>query len=191
MIRRLPALAAALVAAGPAAAHTGLGAHDSFADGFAHPLLGLDHVLAMVAVGLWAALVGGRALFAWPLAFVGVMVVGAVVGFTGLALPGLEAAIALSVAVLGLAVGFRAKLPVLGGAALCGAFAFAHGFAHGAELPQGAAVSAYVAGFVLATAVLHAAGLGLGAVFARADRRPRAAVRLNRTLSLGREVAPE
>jgi urease accessory protein len=152
----------------PALAHTGGVAHavHGFAASFAHPFSGLDHVLAMTAVGLWAALVGGRALWAWPLAFVSVAALGAVLGLQDLALPGVEAAVALSVIALGLAVSLRLPLAVAVGAAVCGAFALFHGFAHGAELPAGADVAGILIGFGLATALLHAAGIGFGAAVA-------------------------
>jgi urease accessory protein len=162
MTRLIPALLAAWLAATPALAHTGAGATHGFLAGFGHPFLGLDHLLAMGAVGLWAGLVGGRALWAWPLAFAGVMIVGAALGLQGVALPGVELGIAASVVLLGLAAALRAPLPVLAGAGLCGLFALLHGHAHGAELPAGAGAGAYVAGFVLATAALHGAGIGLG-----------------------------
>ena len=167
---RITLAAAALLSAGPALAHTGAGAVHGFAAGFAHPMLGFDHLLAMVAVGLWAALVGGRALWAWPLAFIGVMVVGAGLGFAPLGLPHLELSIGVSVVLLGLAAAFQLSLPVLAGAGLCGFFALFHGYAHGAEIPVEAGASAYVAGFTLATMMLHAAGLAVGSAMIRVDR---------------------
>ncbi|MDQ4136005.1 MAG: HupE/UreJ family protein [Pseudomonadota bacterium] len=167
---RITLAAAALLSAGPALAHTGAGAVHGFAAGFAHPMLGFDHLLAMVAVGLWAALVGGRALWAWPLAFTGVMVVGAGLGFAPLGLPHLELSIGVSVVLLGLAAAFQLSLPVLAGAGLCGFFALFHGYAHGAEIPVEAGASAYVAGFTLATMMLHAAGLVVGSAMIRVDR---------------------
>jgi urease accessory protein len=163
-------LGLALVAATPAFAHPGAGSHDGFAHGFVHPVLGFDHVLAMVSVGLWAGLVGGRAVWAWPSAFVAVMAAGAAIGLAGAAIPGVEASIALSVVALGLAVALRAPLPLLAGAALCGLFALAHGYAHGAELPATVGAASYVAGFIAATALLHAAGVLGGIGLARAGR---------------------
>jgi urease accessory protein len=162
--------AAALLAAGPALAHTGAGAAHGFAAGLVHPMLGFDHLLAMVAVGLWAALVGGRAIWAWPVAFAGVMVVGAGLGLAPLGLPHVELSIGVTVVLLGLAAAFQVSLPVLVGAALCGIFALFHGYAHGAEIPAGAGALAYVAGFTLATALLHAVGLALGSAMIRIDR---------------------
>ena len=167
--------AALFFAAAPALAHTGAGTMHGFAAGFAHPLFGADHVLAMVAVGAWAALAGGRALWAWPAAFVAMMIAGALAGMTGAELPIMEAGIALSVLMLGLAVALRAPLHLAAGALVCGVFAVFHGFAHGAELPAGDGAATYVAGFALATALLHAAGLtiGLGLAHARTPWLPR------------------
>ncbi|HEY8567142.1 MAG TPA: HupE/UreJ family protein [Beijerinckiaceae bacterium] len=161
---------ASVLAAEPALAHTGVGATHGFVAGLTHPLFGLDHVCAMVAVGLWAALAGGRAVWAWPLAFVGVMVAGALLGLAGLSLPGVEVMIAGSVFAFGIAVALRAPLPVLVGAVICGLFALFHGHAHGTELPAEASAALYVAGFALATALLHAVGLSLGLLLARLDR---------------------
>jgi urease accessory protein len=152
---------AALIAltATPALAHTGPGVAHGFAAGLTHPLLGLDHVLAMVAVGMWAGLIGGRALWAWPAAFVATMILGALVGMAAAAPAGLEAAIALSVVALGAAAAFRLNLPLLAGTAVCGALALLHGWAHGSELPADTGALAYVAGFALATVGLHALGV--------------------------------
>ena len=165
MCRLKTALAAALVASiwstGAAHAHTGVEHALSLASGFAHPWTGLDHMLAMVAVGLWAGLVGGRALWAWPAAFVGVMLAGGALGATGVSVPLVESGILASVIVLGLLVLTAARLPVALGAALVGVFAILHGHAHGAELPSGAAAASYAAGFALATALLHALGIGI------------------------------
>jgi urease accessory protein len=142
-------------------AHTGAEYAGSFAAGFRHPWSGLDHVLAMGAVGLWAGLNGGRALWAWPAAFVGVMVLGGALGIAGTALPFVEGGILASVVVLGLLVLAAARLPVIAGAALVAAFALLHGHAHGAELPGAAAAATYAAGFAIATALLHALGIGI------------------------------
>lgn len=157
-------------AAGPALAHTGAGATHGFAAGFVHPLLGVDHLGAMVAVGLWAGLVGGRAVWAWPLAFVTTMIAGAMLGLHDVRLPGVEAGIAGSLLLLGLAVAFKAPLPVLAGVSLCGVFALFHGHAHGLEMPVIVSPVPYVAGFSLATALLHGAGVALGIGLARVDR---------------------
>jgi urease accessory protein len=158
---------AALAVAAPALAHTGHEHAASFWSGFAHPLTGPDHILAMVAVGLWAGINGGRALWAWPAAFVGVMLVGGVLAMLSVALPAVEPGILASVIVLGLLVFAAARMPVAAGAALVAVFALLHGHAHGAELPAGAAALSYAAGFALATAVLHALGLGIATLSAR------------------------
>jgi urease accessory protein len=144
-----------------ALAHTGAEHALSFASGFAHPFTGLDHMLAMVAVGLWAGLNGGRALWVWPAAFVGVMLAGGALGMAGIGLPMVEAGILASVVVLGLLVLAAAQLPTAAGAALVAIFALLHGHAHGAELPGDAAAVTYAAGFAIATAVLHAIGIGV------------------------------
>ena len=151
-----------------ALAHTGLEHAVSFASGFKHPWTGLDHMLAMLAVGLWAGLNGGRALWAWPVAFVGVMVAGGALGIAGVSIPMVEPGILASVIVLGLLVLTAARLPVALGAALVAVFALLHGHAHGAELPAQAAAASYAAGFALATALLHAIGLGV-AYLCRSD----------------------
>ncbi len=147
--------------ASTALAHTGLEHAVSFASGFAHPWSGLDHMLAMVAVGLWAGANGGRALWAWPVAFVSVMLVGGALGIAGVALPMVEPGILASVIVLGLLVLAAIRLPVAIGAALVALFALLHGHAHGAELPAEAAAASYAAGFAMATALLHGIGLGV------------------------------
>jgi urease accessory protein len=160
-LTRIVAAAVLVLLPGAALAHPGH--HDAgFAHGFMHPLGGLDHVLAMVAVGLYAALLGGRALGLVPATFVGVMAVGGALGAAGFALPYAEMGIALSVVVFGLAVALRVNLPALGAMALVGLFAVFHGHAHGAEMPQGALGTAYAAGFMLATAALHGAGIAIG-----------------------------
>jgi urease accessory protein len=165
------AAAAMAVASNAAFAHTGAEHAFSFASGFTHPVTGLDHLLAMVAVGLWAGLNGGRALWAWPVAFVGVMVFGGLLGISGIAVPLVEAGILASVVVLGLLVLAAAQLPVALGAILIAAFALLHGNAHGAELPDGAAAATYAAGFVIATAILHAIGIGVSRMASSANGR--------------------
>lgn len=145
-----------------AQAHPGHGATNSFASGFGHPLFGLDHVLAMVAVGLWAAQMGGRSLWAVPATFVGVMTVGGALGMAGLPLPMVETGILVSVLVLGLLIAAAARLPLAASMVVVGLFALFHGHAHGTEIPMAASGLTYAAGFVLATAGLHACGIGLG-----------------------------
>ena len=163
MFRLLLLAATLLTAAATAAnAHTGVGSAVGFAHGFAHPLGGIDHVLVMVAVGLFAAHLGGRALWLVPLSFIAMMVLGAAFGMAGVGLPFVEIGIGLSVVVLGLAVAFRCHLPTAAAMALVGLFAIFHGHSHGAEMPGAVSGLVYGAGFVLATAVLHALGIGLG-----------------------------
>jgi urease accessory protein len=154
------AATALAVLAGPALAHTGVGHADGFAAGLAHPMLGLDHLLAMTSVGIWSALaIPGRA-WVGPLAFVSAMIAGAAIAFLGIALPGVESMIAASVVALGLMIVAGARLPMLAGVALCGLFALFHGHAHASEATG--AVLAYVGGFSVATAAIHVAGIGIG-----------------------------
>ncbi len=155
-----------LAAAMPAYAHVGIGTTSSFTAGFMHPLSGLDHMTVMIAVGLWAALKGGRAIWAWPAAFVGVMLGGAALGMAYVPVPFVEPGILASVVALGLLVALAVDLPVSAGVAIIGLFALFHGHAHGTEVPENAGGLEYMAGFAVATALLHAvgiaAGLGLG-----------------------------
>ena len=153
---------AALVAlaASPAHAHPQVGAAaDGLVLGALHPVLGADHLLAMVAVGLWAAQRGGRSTWVLPLAFVGTMIVGALLGASGVALPGVEQGILLSVLLLGALVAAAATAPAAVGALVVAAFALLHGHAHGGEMPATASGIAYGAGLALATATLHAAAV--------------------------------
>jgi urease accessory protein len=148
----------------PALAHLNPAEHGSFATGLSHPMFGADHVLAMVAVGLWAALASGRALWQVPAAFVGTMLVGFVAALEGLPLPFVEPVILASVVVLGLLVAAAAPVPAGAGLALVGFFAFFLGHAHGGEI-GGAGALSYAAGFAVATAILHLVGNGLGRLF--------------------------
>jgi len=148
--------------AAPAFAHTGAGTHGhGFAAGFLHPLMGLDHILAMLGVGVWAAQLGKRATWLVPAAFVAVMVAGAGLALSGAALPMVEFGIAGSVLVIGALIAFGTRLPVGVAMGLVGLFALFHGHAHGTELPGFAHPAAYGAGFVAATALLHAGGVGI------------------------------
>lgn len=164
MTKRLTGGLAAVLALLPlaATAHTGTGAHIDAMHGFLHPLTGLDHILAMVAVGVFATQLAGRALWVVPAAFVLAMVAGGALGYSGTPLPMVEQGIALSVVVMGLAVAFGVKLPVIPAMALVAAFAVFHGHAHGAEGAGAGSFPGYAAGFVVATALLHAAGVVLG-----------------------------
>jgi len=168
----LRAAAAAIATLLPTAAwaHPGHGAAVGFVHGFVHPVTGIDHVLAMVAVGMFAAKLGGRALWAVPLTFVSVMALGGALGVAGIGVPFVEAGIAISVIVLGLAVALRWQWPVAAAMALVGVFAIFHGHAHGAEMPVDASGLEYGLGFMLATALLHAVGIGLGLGIARFGR---------------------
>lgn len=165
MLRKLTPLAAAalLLTAGPAFAHVGVGPVDTFSRGFLHPLGGIDHILAMVAVGLFAVNLGGAALWLVPSAFVGTMIFGGALGYYGWPLPMVEAGIGLSVVVMGLAIAFGVRLPTIGAMALVALFALFHGHAHGTEgVGLGISFLPYAAGFVIATASLHTAGVALG-----------------------------
>jgi len=145
----------------PALGHIGVAQTDSFASGIAHPLHGADHVLAMLAVGLWGVLAGGRAIWVWPMAFVATMLAGFIAATLGLQMPFVEPAIWSSIIILGLLVALAIKAPVWLGAAMTGLFAFFHGHVHGTEAVSGSLIP-YAAGFALATAGLLAAGIWLG-----------------------------
>ncbi|MCA0004154.1 MULTISPECIES: HupE/UreJ family protein [unclassified Mesorhizobium] len=151
-----------MAAAMPAYAHVGAGTTSSVAAGFMHPLSGLDHMTVMVAIGLWAAQKGGKAVWAWPAAFVGVMLAGGALGMLHVPLPFVEPGILASVVALGLFVALAVDLPVTAGVAIIGVFALFHGHAHGTEVPENAAGLEYMAGFAVATALLHAAGIAAG-----------------------------
>ena len=150
-----------MLASSVAAAHTG-SFGGGFVGGFGHPLFGPDHVAAMVAVGLWGAFLGAPAIYVLPIVFPLVMAVGGVLGILGLPLPGAEVAIAASAVVLGMMVATATRPPLWVAALVVGVFAIFHGYAHGAELPPGADAVAYSVGFVVATGLLHLAGIALG-----------------------------
>jgi urease accessory protein len=161
-----------------APAHTGVGNTTGFSDGFMHPITGLDHVLAMVMVGVLAWQLGGRALGLAPATFVLVMAIGGAFGAAGIGVPFVEAGIAPSVVVLGVIVAFGVSSPVAVAVALVGLFAIFHGHAHGAEMPEAAAATVYAFGFILGTALPHAVGMGLGLLTGRiGERRGPAMVR--------------
>ncbi len=153
-----------------ASAHILLGTSHGFTDGFLHPLTGWDHLLAMFAVGLWAAQHRGRAMWLIPSSFVGVMLLGGILGLAGVSVPGAQAAIALSVLALGGLVAtmtrFRPSLSMM----VVGLFALFHGYAHGHEMPAAAAALPFSVGFVLSTAFLHGLGIAAGL---RLSRQPR------------------
>jgi urease accessory protein len=150
-----------------ALAHPGHGDAGGLVHGFLHPLGGLDHVLAMVTVGMLAAQLGGRAIWLVPASFVTVMVLGGMLGLSGATLPTVEIAIAVSVVALGAVVALGLRMPVAAAMAMVGAFAVFHGYAHSVEMPGGTFAVTYAAGFIAATAMLHAAGIALGLTVAR------------------------
>jgi urease accessory protein len=153
----------AFVVAPPLAhAHVGLGEASGFLQGVSHPLGGLDHLCAMIAVGLWSAQTGGRALWAVPLVFVSVMVLGGALGMVGVHFPFVEPGIGLSLLILGVFVAAAVQLPLPASTVIVGLFALCHGDAHGAEMPETVSGLAYAGGFALATASLHVGGIGLG-----------------------------
>ena len=168
MDRRIPLIALILaVSSLPAEAHTGIGAASGLVAGFSHPFAGLDHLLAMSAVGLWAASLGGRAMWTVPAAFVAAMAVGGGLGAGGFAFPAVELMIGLSVVALGALVALNIKVPAAAGMAIVAAFALAHGHAHATEMPATTSALAYGAGFIAATAILHGFGMGLGLTLQR------------------------
>ncbi|PDT19965.1 HupE/UreJ family protein [Rhizobium hidalgonense] len=154
-----------------ASAHPAIGDAAGFSHGFAHPMSGLDHVLAMVMVGVFAFQLGGRATWLVPTTFVLVMALGGALGAAGINVPFVELGIALSVVVLGAIVALDVKAPLAAALGIVGLFAIFHGHAHGAEMPDNAAGAAYAAGFMIATALLHLTGLALGYFVGRAGER--------------------
>ena len=157
-------LAVILFWTGTALAHPQAGEAKGFLTGFKHPISGLDHVLAMVAVGLWGAQLGSPAIWLLPVAFPMVMAFGGMLGLMGVPLPGVEYGIAASAILLGMAVLFEVRPPLALAAVLVSGFAIFHGHAHGTELPPGQSGLLYSMGFVIATGCLHAIGIGIGAV---------------------------
>jgi urease accessory protein len=162
MLKRLAVTAAFLAATtAPAFAHLDPAEHGSFMAGLTHPLSGADHMLAMIAVGLWAAQIGGRARWAVPAAFVSLMALGFILALAGAPLPFVEPGILASVIGLGLLVALAVRVPTAISAVIVGIFALFHGHAHGGEL-GGATALSFGLGFIVATALLHAAGVGIG-----------------------------
>ncbi|MBY5813951.1 HupE/UreJ family protein [Rhizobium leguminosarum] len=153
-----------------ASAHPAIGEAAGFSHGFAHPISGLDHILAMVMVGVFAFQLGGRATWLVPTSFVLVMALGGALGIAGINVPFVETGIALSVVVLGAIVALHVKAPLAAALGIIGLFAVFHGHAHGAEMPENAAAAGY-AGFMVASALLHVAGLALGYLIGRAGER--------------------
>ena len=151
-----------LLAVTPVEAHTGTGLAGGFASGFAHPLTGLDHLLAMICVGLWGAFLGRPLVYALPVIFPGVMVLGAALGMFAVPLPSVEIGVALSVLVLGVCIALSLRAPVWVASVIVAVFGMFHGYAHGRELPSAADPAGYSVGFVLATGMLHLAGISIG-----------------------------
>lgn len=143
-------------------AHVGIIETSGFLHGLTHPASGLDHVCAMLAVGLWAAQTGGRSVWAVPLTFVGVMALGGALPMLGVSLPFVEHGIVLSVLLLGVLIAASVRLPLWLSSAMVGLFALWHGHAHGAEMPALASEIEYALGFMLATALLHIIGIAFG-----------------------------
>jgi urease accessory protein len=162
MITRVSAFAGLVMFSSAAAAHTGTGLAGGFVPGFMHPFTGLDHLLAMVSVGLWGAFLGPPLLQTLPIVFPAMMVGGAVLGMFGVPMPSVESGIALSVLVLGTCIALRFQAPIWIASLIVACFAIFHGYAHGKELPSAADPVGYSMGFVLATGLLHVTGIGLG-----------------------------
>ena len=150
-----------LIIGSPAFGHTGSTSAD-FAGAFNHPLFGPDHIVAMIGVGLWGAFLGQPAIFVLPSVFPIIMACGGMIGILGLHVPAVETGIALSAVAIGMMVAMAARPPLAPAAALVGMFAIFHGYAHGAELPPGANALSYFLGFVVATGMLHLAGISFG-----------------------------
>lgn len=168
----LPFYLIALVGASfPAFAHTGVDDPHGFMHGFLHPIGGLDHTLAMVAVGLFAVHLGGRALWLLPATFVLIMTAGGILGMNGVGIPYVEVGIAASVIALGLMLVLGTAIPVGLAMGMVGFFAVFHGHAHGAEMPASASGLSYAIGFMMATAALHSIGIGAGLAIAVAGRK--------------------
>jgi urease accessory protein len=157
-------LLALVVASAPVHAHVQTGEASGFLTGVGHPASGLDHVVAMIAVGLWGAQLGAPALWLLPVTFPMMMALGGVLGLLGVALPGLEVGIAASAVVLGLMVVFALRPPLAVAVALVAVFAIFHGHAHGTELPPGQSALLYSMGFVVATGCLHGVGIAIGVI---------------------------
>ncbi|MDP1594334.1 MAG: HupE/UreJ family protein [Gallionella sp.] len=154
-------------------AHVGTGEAVGWAHGMLHPFIGLDHLCAMVAVGMWAAQTGGRALWSAPLTFLGVLALGGLLGMA--ALPpvvegGIEGGILASLLVLGVLIAAAVRLPLAASLALVGLFALFHGYAHGGEMPHSTSGLSYALGFMLSTAALHGVGIGMATLLAKTGR---------------------
>jgi len=164
MKKLLPVVTLLTFVAQPAMAHVGHGSTASFSAGFVHPFSGFDHVAVMLMVGLWASQKGGRALWAWPAVFVGVMLFGGALAMQSVPLPFVEPAILASVVMLGVLVALAVDLPIGAGTAIIAVFALFHGHAHGSEVTEALSGVEYMTGFALATAALHLLGIGFAKV---------------------------
>lgn len=153
-----------LAFASAASAHEGAGITGGFNSGFMHPILGWDHVVAMVAVGLWGTFLGSPSIWILPVVFPLVMAFGGALGVIGIPIPAVETGIAASAVVLGAMVAFAVRPPIWVAALIVGTFAIFHGHAHGTELPNAANALAYSLGFVIATGLLHLSGIAFGLV---------------------------
>jgi urease accessory protein len=158
----IAALLIAVTFAEPAFAHEGNIVRGGFIAGFSHPFFGLDHMLAMIAVGIWGGILGRPLIYLLPSVFPVMMAVGGVIAMAGIVIPFTEVGIALSLVTLGGLIAAERKLPVVAAIIIIGVFAICHGFAHGTELPLAADPVAYSSGFVMATGLLHIAGIGIG-----------------------------
>jgi urease accessory protein len=148
-------------------AHTGVGSPSGFLSGIVHPIGGSDHLLAMVAIGVWAAQMGRRYIWAVPLAFVSATALGGMLGVLGISAPLGEQGIVVTLLALGILIAAAIRLPLAASVAIAGAFAVFHGHAHGAGMPEDASWIVYGIGFALATAVLHGIGIGFGLLMQR------------------------
>lgn len=157
----------ALLTCTPAAAHEAVGALGGFASGFQHPLFGADHFLAMFAIGLWGAQMGGSSVWTLPVTFPLIMVAGGIGAMAGLNIPVVELGIAVSVVALGAAIVLAWHPPQAVALVMVGLFAIFHGYAHGKELPNAADEVAYAVGFVIATGLIHLLGIGVGLLLHR------------------------
>jgi len=162
LARAVVATAVLLLLQGDASAHSTTGNIGGFVSGFEHPLTGLDHIVAMIAVGLWGAYLRAPAMWLLPVVFPVVMAFGGALGVLHVTLPAVETCIALSGLLLGLAVAFAVRPPLWVAAVIVGFFAIFHGHAHGTELPNSANAMTYAIGFVIATGLLHLSGIALG-----------------------------
>jgi urease accessory protein len=151
-------------------AHSEDSSTSGFLHGFLHPIGGIDHLLAMLAVGVWAAMAQDKSKWIIPASFVGIMALGGILGFAGLAMPLVEEVILLSVLVLGVLIAITLKLPLPAAAVIVGAFALFHGHAHGTELPHAVSAATYAAGFLFSSALINLTGFGIGTMIQKTEK---------------------